>query len=422
VFAQYGGPAILSRGDAPAGMTQQPLGFVPDFEISGVYDTGLAGAAVNAKGELGNTSSLGIQLSGGISGKHSWRHTQLGLSYHGSLNHFVKATYYDGSNQSLMLGITQQFSRHLILSFRETANLLSTGVASSALDLAVPYDPSQSILPATDFIDNRTLVLSTQASLVYQRSTRLSFSFSGAGYLNRRRALNLAGVTGATATADMQYRVSLRSTIGADYSYSNFSYTRVYAGSDVHSVHGTYSMSISKNVEFSAFGGISRSENKSENVVVVDPIIAALLGISGGLSITHSVRITPSASGRISRSFRKSVLYATASHTIVPGNGLFLTSNATLATAGYTYTGLRDWSFTSSFNFNRATTLGLTGNYGNTSGRVSASRKISKQFSVVASLTASQYESGTYSLYNRIIYTSSFGFGWSPGNVPLRVW
>jgi hypothetical protein len=422
VFAQYAGPAILSRGDAPTGMVTQPVGFTPNFEINGIYDTGLAGAAVNAKGELGNASSPGIQISGGISGNHSWKHTQLGLFYHGNLNHFTNRTYYDGSNQTLMLGITQQFTRHVVATFRETANMLSTGVVSTALEEAVPYDPSQSIVPLSDFIDNRILILGTQAGLVFKKSTRLSFDMLGQYYVNRPRAIDLAGVNGFTATGDVQYRVSLRTTIGADYTYSNFSYTRVFSGNDTHAFHATYATALSKNTELSAYGGVARTESKSEQVVVVDPVITALLGITSGLTVTHTLKYTPSFSARLSRTMHNGVIYAIVSHTVIPGNGLFLTSEATIASAGYSYTGLHLWSLNASFTLNRADTLGAIGNYGGESGRVSASRRIVKSLSVMAAFTASQYESRTFSMFNRLIYSTTLGLGWNPGRVPLRLW
>jgi hypothetical protein len=45
-----------------------------------------------------------------------------------------------------------------------------------------------------------------------------------------------------------------------------------------------------------------------------------------------------------------------------------------------------------------------------------------KNLHIVASLTANKYESTDYSQYNRVIYDARLGFGWTPGNVPLRVW
>ncbi len=403
-------------------MTGSPIAFRPFFEITGIYDTGLAGVAVNAQGQLGNTSSAGIEVAGGISGSHYWHHTQLGLDYHGDLRQYERATYYDSSDQSLMLGIRHQFSRHVYVNLRETAGQLSSGYALAALQQAISYDPSQSYLPTTDFFDNRTLYLSTQADLIYQRSTRLSMSIGGDGFLNRRRSSALFGVTGATARADMQYRITRRSTVGANYSYTNYSFTRIFSGTDIHSFTGTYAVQLSKHIEFTGYAGVSRVETKAEQIVAVDPAIAALLGITSGFTITHTLIYTPDVSGRLSRKFHYGVLYVTASHMVNPGNGLFLTSNSTTAMVGYTYTGLRRWSFSSFFDYNRSSTIGIAGKYGNLGGTITASRQIARSLHLVGAVQANKYESPTYAQYNRPIYDAHFGLGWTPGIVPLRVW
>jgi len=59
-FAQYAGPAILSRGDAPAAMIAPQIDFIPFLSVVGVYDTGLAGVSLNSQGELANASSEGV--------------------------------------------------------------------------------------------------------------------------------------------------------------------------------------------------------------------------------------------------------------------------------------------------------------------------------------------------------------------------
>jgi hypothetical protein len=423
VFAQYGGPAILSRGDSPAGMTGAQISFRPFFEITGIYDTGLAGVAVNTQGQLGNTSSPGLEISGGISGSHSWRHTQLGLDYRGDFKQYEKATYYDGSDQSLLLGIKHQFTRHIFATFRESAGMFSTGFALAALQQAVPYDPSQSSLPTTDFFDNRTIYASTQADFIYQKSARLSFSIGGEGFVNRRRSSALFGVTGASARGDIEYRISRRTTIGVDYNYTNYSFTRVFSGTDIHTFAGNYAVQLSKSLEFTGYAGASRIDTKSEEVVPVDPVIAALLGITSGLTITHSLLYVPTGSGRLSRTVHNGVLYVSGAHVVTPGNGLFLTSKNTNVGAGYTFTGLRRWSFNANFGYSRASVVGsIAGGYGNTGGTVSASRQIARSLHVVASFNANQYESPDFSMYNRLIYNARLGFGWTPGDVPLRVW
>jgi hypothetical protein len=427
VFAQYAGPAILSRGDAPSGIGASPVSFRPYFEISGIYDTGLTGAGLNAQGEIGSTSSPGIQFAGGISGNHSWRHTTIGLSYHGDVNQFQKATYFDATDQSLLLSIKHQFTRHIYLDLRESAGMFSTDSGLSALQQTISYDPAQSTLPTTDFFDNRTLYLSTQADLIYQRSARLSFDFGGDGFINRRRSSDLFGVTGSSARGDVQYRVSRRSTIGANYTFTHYSFTRVFSGTYIHSFSGTYAIQLTRHLEFTGYAGVSYLDNTLEQVVPVSPAIAAILGITSGLAVSHTLSYVPNGSGRLSEQFHNGVAYISGGHTTTPGNGLFLTSTMTYASAGYTFTGLRRWSLGANVVYNKAATVGETvggvaGGYGGTNATLSASRLIARSMHVVAALNANRYDSPNFALYNRTVYSARIGFGWTPGDVPLRVW
>src|SRR6516225_8745607 len=149
-------------------MIAPQIDFRPFIEVAGVYDTGLTGVIVNDQGQLGNTDAAGVEISGGISGTHSWRHTLLGLDYRGSYRHYDRQTFYDGSDQSLLLGVTQQLSRHTTLSLREGAGMFTRDFGIVGLPQTVPFDPATSFVPTTDFFDNRTVYLSTQADLAYQ--------------------------------------------------------------------------------------------------------------------------------------------------------------------------------------------------------------------------------------------------------------
>jgi len=62
-FAQYAGPAILSRGEAPSAMGEPQITFRPYVDFSAIYDTGLAGVATDQQGNLANTSSTGTPVS-----------------------------------------------------------------------------------------------------------------------------------------------------------------------------------------------------------------------------------------------------------------------------------------------------------------------------------------------------------------------
>ncbi len=423
LWAQYAGPAILTRGEAPAAMATPQISFRPFFELGAVYDTGLAGVAVNSQGELGGVASFGISLSGGVSGARSWKHTKVGLDYRGSLNHYNKSTYYDSTNQSLMLGITHQFTRHTSLSLRESAGMFSRDFGLLGLPATVPFDPATAGIPTTDFYDNRTVYLSTQADYTIQKSYRLSFNFGGDGLLVRRRSTALYGVSGGGARADVHYRMSRRSTIGAAYLYTHYGFHGIFSSTDLHSVVGTYGIRITRNLEMTAYAGVLRAETKFAQSVPIDPAVAALLGVQSAAAIAYRVDYVPNISGRLSRTFPRGVAYVSGGRSITPGNGLFLTSTMTNATAGYTYTGLRRWSFNAQAGYDRADSVGnYIGQYGDVSGTLSMSRQIGRSIHAVASFAARKYQSGDFSKYNRLIYMATIGIGFAPGDVPLRIW
>jgi hypothetical protein len=419
----YAGPAVLTRGQAPAAMATPQIDFRPFIEVTSVYDTGLAGVIVNDQGQLANVAAAGVEVAGGISGLHSWTHTQIGLDYRGAIRDYDQQTYYDGTDQMLRLSVTHQLSRHYTLSLRESGGLFSRDFGLSGLSATTPYDASTTYIPATDFFDNRTIYLDTQAELTIQQTTRLSFDFSGDGFLARRRSTALYGVTGGSARGDVQYRISKRTTLGAAYMFTSFDFTRVLSGTDIHSVVGSYSVRLSRSTEFTAFAGVMRAETKFIQSVPLDPVVAALLGVTEGNVITHNTYTLPTFNGRFSRAVRNGVLYVGGNRTITPGNGLFLTSKVTSVLAGYSYTGLRRWSFSLQANADLAKSFAnVVGQYNDYGGQFQASRQVSRAVHAIASFSGRKYSSPTFAGYNRPIYDARVGVGFSPGDLPLRVW
>ncbi len=423
VFAQYAGPAVLSRGEAPAAMSAPQIDFRPFLEVTGTYDTGLTGVTVNSQGQLGSTDSYGMQLTGGISGVHSWKHTKVGLDYTGTLTHNFKTTYYDSTNQSLSLGITHEFSRRMALVLRESAGMFSQNFTSLGLPQTVPFDASQSYVPVTDFFDNRTIFGTTQADLIYHKNSRLSFDFGGDGFTNRRRSSALYSVNGAGARADMQYRATRRTTVGAQYSYTYYSYTGILGSTGLHQVVGTFASRLNRWWEITGSAGIIRAESRFDELVPLDPVVAFLLGVSTGKQRVYSVSNLSTFDGRLSRTFHRGVFWASGGRSVTPGNGLFLASKMINATTGYSYTGMRRWSFTAQALYDRGNSMGnVLGTYGDISGGLSASRQIFKSVHFVAGAEARRYQSPGFTLYNRNVYDVHIGLGFSPGAIPLRLW
>jgi hypothetical protein len=424
LFAQYGGPAVLSRGEAPAAMVGPDVNFRPFVEVSGIYSTGLSGVSVNSQGNVPNDSAAGITGIVGISGSHNWRHSSLGLSFIGGYNHYVGNSTYDSMDVSLLLGFRQQLSRHVSLTWNNTLAVFKRDPGFiSTISPAVPFDPNQSYAPTTDFFNNRTIAGSSQLGLVIQRSTRLSLSFNGGFFETNRAAIGLYGVVGETATGDVQYRLTRRATIGANYNYSHYGFSHLISSSDLQGGAATFAYQLSRWWEFSGYGGFARVETKFIQSVPVDPAVAAIIGITQSSQIVYSVRYVPAYSGRISRTFHKGVLYISGGRSVTPGNGLFLTSDVEMVTGGYTYTGLRRWSFAANAAYQSAKSIGnVIGGYGGTTVYLNMSRQLIHSLHLVVGFSGRKYSSGTFAGYNQVVYTGSFGLGWTPGDVPLRIW
>jgi hypothetical protein len=422
-WGQYSGPALLSRGEAPAAMSGPQIEFRPYVEVSAAYDTGLSGVTLTNTGNLANESSVGGVLTWGVSGNHAWRHTGLGLDYRGSINHFARSTSYDSVNQSLLLGLTHDISKHAKVSIRQSAGTFARDFGPLGLVETIPFDPTTSFVPTTDYFDNRTMYLSTQADLTIQKSARLSYSLGGAGFITRRRSAALAGVNGEMARADVHYRISRRTTLGGIYDYTHFEYTHFLSEADLHRFGLSFGTRLSRWWEISGYVAAMRMEAKTIQSVAVDPVITALLGITASNQIVHRINWVPSFAMRASRTFQRGVAFATVGQTVTPGNGLFLTSKNLMVSSGYSYTGLRRWSFGSSGFYNASFSMAnVQGQYGSYGGTISMSRQIGRWMHAVVQYSARQYMSSDFIKYDRLIHQMRIGFGFTPGDVPLRVW
>lgn len=423
-LAQYAGPAILSRGEAPAAMSAPEIKFRPFVEITAGYGTGLAGVAVaDSQGNLLNAASADLTLAWGVSGSHNWKHTKLGLDYRGSLTHYTDQSSYDSIAQSFLLSVTQQITRHISLSLRENAGVFTRAFGLGSLSQTVSFDPSQSYVPTTDFFDNRTYYLSSQADLKIQKTARLSFDLGGDSFLTRYRAKGLVGSNGLGARGDLQYRISRRSTIGAAYAYQHFAFNGQFGAADVHGFTGTFSRALAAKLEFSASLGAARVEQTFIQNVAVDPVIAALLGVSSTTEIAHFVSWIPIGTVRLAQAFRQGVAYVSAGRAVVPGNGLFTTSYSYDVAGGYTYTGVRRWSLSSVVSYDKSRSVGnFIGSYNDVSGGLAASRQIARSVHLVFGYNARRYSSVDFQNYNRVVQEGHVGLGFTPGDVPLRIW
>jgi hypothetical protein len=421
-FGQFSGPAILSRGEAPTALNTPMVSFRPFADIQGTYDGGLAGVSLANDGSIKNEGSAGLRANWGISGTHSWRHTKLGLDYRSTLAHY-QLSRYDTFDQALLFGITQQLSRRAVLTLRESAGSFSRNFQLPGLSQTVPFDPISSHIPTVDYFDDRTYYADTQVDLAFQASSRLTYDVGADAFVTRRRASALSGVVGATARGDVEYRLTRRTSIGAMYNFGHYDFTKTNGGTDQHSFNGTYSNRLTRNTEISAYAGVVRVESKFIQSTAIDPVIGALLGIRSAAQIVHKISWDPNLSARLSRRYHHGVVYVSGGHTVTPGNGLFLTSLSTSVQGGYTYTGLRTWAVTTSASYHDSNAVGaIAGNYRTVTASSTVTRQVSRSTHLVFEAGMRKYDSADFSGYNRMVFFCRGGIGFTPGDLPFRLW
>lgn len=420
--ADYGGPAILSRGGTASVGRGELLSFRPYVTLNGIYDSNLQVLSVNSNGNIPDVNGYGGEALVGVAGSHQWKRTLLDLDYRGSFRHYSQATYYDGVDNSLNVNVTHQHSRQFIFEFGQSAARYSRAYFVPNGFTQVSYNPLTASLTGNDLFNTPTNVLNSIGRMIYQKSARLAFGASASGYLVRRRSTALAGLTGFGATGDITYRLSRFSTIGVDYTFNQFNFTGLFGGSDIHGVSVNFASRLSKRWELALRLGGYRVESQTLAQVQLDPALVAIFGTPSGIGTVHAVSYGPHVEARLTRGFRRGAWSVGYSRSVMPGNGVYLTSTYDNAQAGFNYNGWRKVSLQGGVGYNKYNSLTQSiGHYQNYTADGGASIKLSRYFSMIARLGGRRYEI-SQTLYRRVAYRATLGIAWSPGEYPLSIW
>ena len=417
----YSGPAILSRGETPGAQTAAPIAFRPYIGLSGIYDTGLVPVSVTSTGGIPSSDLYGVELNLGAYTYHVWKHTTLGLDYRGDFRHY-STTYWDGTDQFLSLILTHRPTKRVTFTLRNQAGIYSLSSYSLSSPLGA-VDPNYLQLPQNDIYDSRVIFAAVSGDLTYRLTHRLSFNIGGDGTLVRRQSTALYGMTGAVARGDLEYRLSRHSTLGADYRFTYFDYTRGFGNTDIQSVGLNYSTQFSPHVQLSARIGGARVESTSLTEVTLDPAIAALLGESVAIQAAYRLNYVPDMQVRLMDTFRRSQFTLEYLNQVVPGNGVYLTSRNNSGSASYSYSGVRHWNFSVGGSYGRMSTLVQTiGAYTAYGAGVGITRDLGKGLHTVLRLDERHYDIATSAAFTHTEFRASLGLSFSPGDVPLVLW
>jgi hypothetical protein len=420
---EFQGPAVLSRPFMLSPMRSREIRFRPYFSLAGVADDGLTNVSTTKDGQFVNQEAYGIEAGFGITGRRVFKRDQVGLEFHGNLYHYTPNSFYDGGNYVLDFRYEHLFSKHFRLALTETGGLYSNNysLVDGITDLSLG-NTNFVVTPNTQLFDNRSLYLSTGADLVWEKSARLSFDFGGSGFIVRRRSSSLYGTVGSQARADMSYRLTKRLTVGGYYGYTHYDFNRAFGGSDVQTGGIIYSYAFSRNLELRLRAGGSRVESQGTQTVLLDPVIAAILGQTQGVIAIHRINYLPDISAQLWKKMRRGYMSVEYLKTVTPGNGLYLTSRRDTYAFNYDYTGLKRYTFSGGFNRDTLNSLGISiGSYASNNVHGGVTRVLGRGFQ--ASLRAEyRHYDITDANFLRNSYRISAGVVWTPDERPLKLW
>ena len=409
----FSGPSVLTQGANTIGQRSgQDLDLRFNASATGVYDNGLVPFAIS-EGSLVRPQALyGVEAGLGAYGRHSFRRSVLGLDYQGNFRHYSRASFYDGSNQNLNLGYTVQTSRRVMFDFTSTAGTQTFG-------LGFYNDPSSLVNSNSLLFDNRTSYVQGGMNTTVLLGSKTSVTMGGTGYTIRRKATQLAGVTGYTMSGTVRHQVGRNTTVGASYQHMRYDFTGSFGETDINAYTALLSQDFGRTWRLELSGGVYTSAVQGTQTSAVDPVIAALLGVSSVQTIFYRENRLPMASIALRKQMRRSSFTVRASRSVNPGNGLYLASRMESYGAGYSYTGRRRVSFSLNVDQYRMSALAQQlQDYRQLSGSANLGYRLGGGFQLNAAY-ARRRQDIQNNIFLRDSSRVSIGIFFQPGDIPL---
>ncbi len=420
---EYSGPAVLSRSySVNRPLILQNQSWTELLGVAGVYDTGVIRVS-NPDGSPGNSQLGGVEVKWSLTGTHYFRHDALAASYSGNYTQYSGPGGFSGANNSGTLDYTHVISRHVSLNLAESGEILSQNYI-----LANPYLGSASVAginisssPSIQITDSGLKQFTSQADITWQKTARLSFDFGGAWFGISRDDPALLGMTGQQARADIAYRLTRKTTVGAYYSFSNYLYEHGVGNSDFSTVGLIYSHAFSRSLQVRLRGGVSNVHTLGQETVQIAAPIAALLGQSTGIIDSRATTLTSDISSQLIKDFRHGATASIAfAHAVSPGNGIFQTSEQQSLGAGFTMPFNRRYALRLGFGRDMLVAINQSlGNYDSDYGRIAITRTFNQGVAWDFSAEFRHFDLADPSAVRNQLRLVS-GFTWGPGEG--RLW
>jgi hypothetical protein len=164
-------------------------------------------------------------------------------------------------------------------------------------------------------------------------------------------------------------------------------------------------------------------ESEGIEQVQLDPVIAEILGQQVGTRAFYRLNYFPSLRVALLGRFRKSNAGFSYQRLIRPGNGIILTARTENWNTYYSYTGVRKWTFTGSYiyynltgvlRFQQSNAIHLAG--------IRAGYQIRPRLQALFGVEGRIVQINTPNQFLRDGARPTFGFSYSPGEIPLALW
>ncbi len=422
----FGGPAVMGRSlGAGIGRRSGQVRFRPFASVRAVYDSGLTAFRVNPDGTVGNSlGTAGIELNGGVYGSKSWRRTQLVASYLGGYRRYPGDSPFNGSEHSGTFGLSHAPSARLGFQSSNTAGTLIRS-AAFGLSLTNPFqssDPAFTGVPTNEVFDTRLNFFSSANTVSYALSPRLSAAATG-GIFNTQRAGSLVSGSGIMAGGDLSRRFNRTSTGTIAYNFMRFSFAQQFGFSGVQEIAFAYAREVGRRFTVQLRVGGFQVENEGVETVQLSPEIAELLGTTQGARAFYRRNYFPSLRVALLGRFKAQSIGTSFARTILPGNGIILTSRNESFSAYYNYTGIRKWIISGNFAYNRMDgLLRFSQSNRTTIASVRAGYQLRRSWQVNVAFDGRIQSLSIASTLPQEATRVSVGLSWSPGDIPLAFW
>jgi hypothetical protein len=415
------GPSVGSRGgNRPGERGASAVEFTFFGGVSGNYTDQFLPVALDEQGEVPRQEAFGGQASVGVYGSHYWRRSTLGVEAITGYAKYEEGAGISGAEHLLSLDYSTMLSPRWQIVARTTAGSTNRAFGGMIQPQAVATDYIS--LPVNEIFNNRIFFLQTMAYAGYRKSARSTIVLGGGGFGTHRNSQVLVDVNGYLANAQYTYRFSRNLNVGAMYNYMHFGYPRAFGSSDLHGGALVIERSVGRNINAYLRGGVYRMETLGSEVFTLNPEVAAILGRTTGSRVLYRIDYLPQIEAGLYYRRRTTGYRVNFRRGASPGNGLYLTSQADSADAGFSYTGIRRASFSASVNYNRMESTFSTLQPMNTlSAGGAVSIVLGRGFNFTADaqlrrITAGESVRGTLGKY------VSIGLMYSSSETPLSIW